>query len=48
MNSLSEIMSDVTNENKEIFLMGDLNCDVLKKNPATSHMSVFLDIFNLT
>ena len=47
LNSLSEIMSDVTNENKEIFLMGDLNCDFLKKNPATNHMSVFMDMFNL-
>ena len=47
LNSLSEIMSDVINENKEIFLMGDLNCDFLKKNPATSHMSVFMDMFNL-
>ena len=40
-------MTDVTNENKEIFLMGDLNCDFLKKNPVTSHMSVFMDMFNL-
>ena len=27
------IMS-VTNENKEFFLMGDLNCDFLKKEPS--------------
>ena len=40
-------MSDVTNENKELFLMGDLNCEFLKQNPATSHMSVFMDMFNL-
>ena len=47
LNSLSEIMSDVTNENKEIFLMGNLNCDFLKENPATNHMAVFMDMFNL-
>ena len=38
----------ISNENKEIFLMDDLNCDFLKKNSVTSHMSVFMVMFNLT
>ena len=32
-------MDVVSNENKEIFLFGDLNCDFLKKNHVTNHMS---------
>ena len=44
---LSEIMDDVTNDNKEIILLGDLNCDFLKKNPVTSHMSSFMNMYNL-
>ncbi len=44
---LSENMDGVSNENKEIILMGDLNCDFLKKNPATTHMSSFLNVYNL-
>ena len=40
-------MDGVTNENKEIILLGDLNCDFLKENPATSHMSLFMNMFNL-
>ena len=45
---LSEMMDSVSNENKEIFLLGDLNCDFLKKNHVTNHMSVFMNLFNLT
>ena len=44
---LSEIMDDVTTDNKEIILLGDLNCDFLKKNPVTSHMSSFMNMYNL-
>ena len=44
---LSEMMDDVTNENKETILLGDLNCDFLKKNPVTSHMSSFMNMYNL-
>ena len=47
LDSLSEIMDDVTIDNKEIILLGDLNCDFLKKNPVTSHMSSFMNMYNL-
>ena len=47
LNLLSETMDGVTNENKEIILLGDLNCDFSKENPATSHMSLFMNMFNL-
>ena len=45
---LTEMMDVVSNENKEIFLFGDLNCDFLKKNHVTNHMSFFMNLFNLT
>ena len=32
---------------KKLFFLGDLNCDFLKKNPATSHMSLFINMYNL-
>ncbi len=47
LDSLSEIMDGVSNENKELILMGDLNCDFLKKNSATTHMSSFLNVYSL-
>ena len=46
LDSLSEIMDDITIGNKEIILLGDLNCDFLK-NPVTSHMSSFMNMYNL-
>ncbi len=45
---LSEIVDGVINENKEVVLLGDLNCDFLKKNALTNHMQNFMEMHNFT
>ena len=43
---LSEIVDGVINENKEVVLLGDLNCDFLKTNSFTNHMKCFMEMYN--
>ena len=44
---LTEMMDVVSNENKEIFLFGDFNCDFLKKIMSQT-IYFFMNLFNLT
>ncbi len=46
--TLSEIVDGIVNENKEVMLLGDLNCDFLKKNYLTNHMQCFMEMHNFT
>ena len=46
----SKISSEVDDENKEIIIAGDFNCDLLKKdcvNPSIKKMKDLIDIYQL-
>ena len=45
--NLSEIVDGFINENIEAVLLGDLNCDFLKRNALTDHMTNFMEMHNL-
>ena len=46
-NLLAEMVDGLINDNKEVMLFGDLNCDFLKTHSLTTHMSTFMEMYNL-
>jgi len=45
--TLSEMVDGLINDNYEVILLGDLNCDFLKVHSLTKHMSAFMELYGL-